>query len=417
MTVGSPTPIAPRELDGGLVLRSATPDDEEQIVALSLEAHGGQEAWGLRHVTARYGIEAWTVVCDGDRVVSTCMLMEHEAEIGGPPGGSARLPIGQIEYVATDPDYRRRNLVREQFDAHHQRSTARGHLVQFIAGIPYFYRRLGYSYGVSYPTVHRLPGGALTAHGGWEVRRAEAGDLPVVKRLHERALAAADLRVLRHDDDWAGVVDDRDNVNGLYVAALGGDVRGWMRFVCYPTDEICMVVQAGTTDLAAAEVLTGHAVELSGDLALYLLDRPGDPYGAFVRSAAFADLDEFNAIYTRIPDPVALLDALRPVLDARLSASELASTEGELVVSLYSRSIRLTYRHGAVDAIEWAPGVEEPDGVTSIGVPPDALDALLLGRFGASGLAARVDDVTLGRLRAVADVLFPPLVADVVGVV
>ena len=42
--------------------------------------------------------------------------------------------------------------------------------------------------------------------------------------------------------------------------------------------------------------------------------------------------------------------------------------------------------------------------------------ALVLGRWGAQGLAERIDDVTLGRRAGLMEALFPRLDADVVGV-
>jgi hypothetical protein len=48
-----------------------------------------------------------------------------------------------------------------------------------------------------------------------------------------------------------------------------------------------------------------------------------------------------------------------------------------------------------------------------VGVAPDWFPALVLGRWGARGLAARVDDVLLGDHAPVMDVLFPALPADI----
>jgi predicted N-acetyltransferase YhbS len=406
----------PTVLDGDLVLRRARPDDFEQILSLSLEAHGPQERFGVGYVTDRYGIDAWTVVTDADRVVSTCMLMAHRLEIGPTDGVSVTVPAGQVEYVATDPAYQRRGLVRAQFDAHHQVADARGDQVVFVAGIPYFYRHLGYSYGVSYPTVYRLAPDALVAHDGWQVRPATADDLTAIQELHDRALATSDVRIGRSTSDWHALLDDpATNGEIIHVAVLDGVVRGWMRFDHYERDNLSMLIQGASADLTAAEVLVRHSLELSGGAPLYVLERTGDPLGALLASVAHAS-DDFNAIYTRIADPLAFLEAIRPLLDDRLTRSVLAAETGELVLSLYGRSLRVAYERGAIVDLAWAPGIEEPDGVTAIGVPPDAFAPLVLGRFGASGLAARIDDLTLGRQRALADVLFPPLVADIIGV-
>jgi hypothetical protein len=50
---------------------------------------------------------------------------------------------------------------------------------------------------------------------------------------------------------------------------------------------------------------------------------------------------------------------------------------------------------------------------SGVGVAPDWFGALVLGRWGAADLAARVDDVFYGRHHRLMDVLFPKLSCDV----
>ena len=63
---------------------------------------------------------------------------------------------GLPELVGTHPDYRRRGLVREQFEVLHRWSEERGHLMQAIGGIPYYYRRFGYEMAVYMGDGHRI---------------------------------------------------------------------------------------------------------------------------------------------------------------------------------------------------------------------------------------------------------------------
>jgi hypothetical protein len=46
-------------------------------------------------------------------------------------------------------------------------------------------------------------------------------------------------------------------------------------------------------------------------------------------------------------------------------------------------------------------------------VPPDLIATLIYGRYGASGLDARYDDVRLGRAAPLMDILFPQVQADI----
>ena len=50
--------------------------------------------------------------------------------------------------MGTLPEYRRRGLVRIQFDVLHAWSRQRGELVQVITGIPNYYRQFGYEYAI-----------------------------------------------------------------------------------------------------------------------------------------------------------------------------------------------------------------------------------------------------------------------------
>ncbi len=59
--------------------------------------------------------------------------------------------------VATDARYRNRGLVRALFEMIHARSSAEGHLVQAITGIPYFYRQFGYEYVLDLDGSRILP--------------------------------------------------------------------------------------------------------------------------------------------------------------------------------------------------------------------------------------------------------------------
>ena len=71
--------------------------------------------------------------------------------------GGVAMPVGQPELIATHPDYRRRGLIRTQFDVVHEWSRAAGQLWQFISGIPWYYRQFGYVYALDLPP----PAGAV----------------------------------------------------------------------------------------------------------------------------------------------------------------------------------------------------------------------------------------------------------------
>ncbi|OWY58743.1 hypothetical protein B7486_78330, partial [cyanobacterium TDX16] len=155
--------VEPRDLGDGLVLRSATDADVDGIVALSARLHGANEGRCLPHLlrpespgvelpaddlALTTGPEDWTVVVDehdADEVVSICALFAHRLRVG-----NVVLPVGQVEYVATDERHQRKGLVRAQIEQLHRRSDARGDLLTLITGIPHYYRRFGYGYALEW---------------------------------------------------------------------------------------------------------------------------------------------------------------------------------------------------------------------------------------------------------------------------
>ena len=97
--------------------------------------------------------------------------------------GDIAFGVGQPEMVATDPAYRNRGLVRILFDMIHARSSAEGHLVQAITGIPYFYRQFGYEYVLDLEGSRIVPVAAIPEKEGdapepYHLRLATLDDVP-----------------------------------------------------------------------------------------------------------------------------------------------------------------------------------------------------------------------------------------------
>ena len=339
-------------------------------------------------------------------------------------------PAGQVEYVVTDPSYQRRGLVRAQFDLHHRRAAERGDLALFITGIPYLYRRFGYGYGLDYPTL-RIPGAASASPrgSGLTVRLAHDDDLADIRRIDDLR-ATSGLRVQRDDAAWQVITtvcrdNDFEQLWALTRVDPSSDdaaLVGWFRTQRRPEDHRVYLAAAAVDPGEPASSTTAmidHASELSGDDTLVVWDVPDTAYSEHLAELGAlgtlsAPMTHDHGIYVRVPDPVALLDRLRPVLSSRLAASRYAGRDGELVLSLYDSGIALDLAHGEVVAVRSVPGIEDPFAAGGVGIAPDWFGALAFGRFGAIGLESRADDVTLGRPRGLMEVLFPKRPSDVV---
>src|ERR671916_331454 len=158
-----------RDLGGGLILRRASREDTEAVAEFNARVHhspGGPFeqrephrgiAAGTRNLMSgdhpTCDASDFTVIEDittGSIVSSTCLIGQRFSYEG------VEMDAGLPELVGTHPDYRRRGLIKEQFEVLHRWSKERGHLMQAIGGIPYYYRRFGYEMAVNLDGGRRL---------------------------------------------------------------------------------------------------------------------------------------------------------------------------------------------------------------------------------------------------------------------
>ncbi len=215
---GDAQPVS-RPLPGGLVLRTAQPADRDQIATLLTERGEAADAVDHRLVVddPDAGWQSCGVVVDGDRVVSTAMLLDETLVLDG-----VEIPAGQVELVATDREYEGRGLARALMGWAHELSASRGHLAQVMIGIPYFYRQFGYQYAILMPQsreVRAVP----PPPDGHIVRAAHLDDIPAMADLQDAAQKGYDLRMPHSPACWRWLVL-RDGSTQLLVERAG--IRG-----------------------------------------------------------------------------------------------------------------------------------------------------------------------------------------------
>ncbi|HEY7177039.1 MAG TPA: GNAT family N-acetyltransferase [Micromonosporaceae bacterium] len=396
-------------LPSGLTLRTATPADLEQIAKLLTDRGDAADAVDHRLIVEDpdAGWESCAIVVDGDRVVSTATLLEETLVLGG-----VAIPTGQVELVATDREYEGRGLVRALMNWAHERSETRGHLVQVMIGIPYFYRQFGYEYAVTQPQS-RVVVSTPPMPDGYVARPAGLDDVPAMARLQDAEQQRFDVRMSHSAACWRWL-DGRDGSNQLIVERDAIPVATGR--ITPPTDDDIVLGEVAATEPAAAHALVSYAQSRNPDRELAVKERPGSEAGDALEPLLAPPSARAEAYYVRVPDPVALLDHLRPVLSERLAsgltASGLASDEGEVVLSTFRSHMRLPYRDGAIVGVHRGGTMQGPASVGGAGVAPDMVASLLFGPHGIAGLTKRHPDVYPGPNEALMQALFPPLSAD-----
>jgi RimJ/RimL family protein N-acetyltransferase len=205
-----------KDLGDGLILRPAARADTDALARFNCDIHcqpGSGEpprpmaAW-IRdlmsgdHPTFKPG--DFTIVEDRDtgEIVSSLCLIPQRWRYAG-----VKFGVGLPELVGTKPAYRRRGLVRAQFDVVHQWSARRKHLAQAVLGIPNFYRQFGYEMALEADAgrmgyAASVPALTKGEKESYRVRLATDADGPFIARVYRDGMARYLVSCVRTPAIW-----------------------------------------------------------------------------------------------------------------------------------------------------------------------------------------------------------------------
>lgn len=364
-------------------------------------------------------VEDWNKP-DHPVVACTC-LWRHRWSYGGIEFG-----VGRPENVATDPAYRNRGLVRALFDMVHARSAAEGHLVQAITGIPYFYRQFGYEYvldlgGQRNVQIALIPDKKGDEPEPYRLRLATIEDIPDLEVLYNQRRRASLVWHEATTPYWHFQISGWDEPAVCAKDALSVGFFGRLYMIVDQQGKTC-----GYTWLAAKrwdQDLRVYAIELQPHLhwstVMTSLLRTLRPYGEALPRVN-SDTGPFTAIsfhfgrshpvydvlgkalapyyeppyawYLRVPDVLAFVRHIAPVLEERLAASPLVGHTDTLQIDFYRGGLQLGFDQGRLVKVEpWrAPAFGDE---AHAGCPPLIFLQLLFGYRSLTELRAVFPDV------------------------
>jgi GNAT superfamily N-acetyltransferase len=433
--------LTPRELGDGLVLRQATRRDRKAIADFNVAMHSGEHDlpvelrnWTrdlLSDMHPTCGPGWFTLVEDtgAGEIVSTLCLIPSVLSYGG-----VTVPLGIPELVGTKKEFRRRGLIRAQFEVAHEWSRAAGHQVQMIGGIPYFYRRLGYEMGLDMITGHRLHTSAVPKLKKGEkepfrVRRATRNNLAFIARTYEHGMGRYLVSGARDLEMWRYELDGRRRGGSSHrelrvIETAGGRRVGFLvheRGGARRQETIC----AGPYELASGVSWLAVTPSVLRYLANYgqrqaVRAKKKLSWIAFFASeahpifrAAPGSLQSTwgpYAYYVRVADLPGFLRHIAPVLESRLAESIAVGHTSELKLSFYRDGLRLSFARGKLKKVDaW-----EPAEGASASFPFLTFLQLLFGYRSLQELRdAYADCEAYGEAVTLLDILFPKLPSEV----
>ncbi|SRR6266498_813860 len=304
------------------------------------------------------------------RIASSMVMIPQTWSYGGVP-----FNVGRPELVGTDPGFRGRGLIREQFRRFHAICKERDQLVQAITGIPFFYRQFGYELGLPCGggricfAPQQVPALKPGANSEFMIHPARIEDLDWIQNCYQNGCSRYLVTCIRNSENWLYELYKKSSANIHKV-----EINAITSFEGQPVGFFISPKVFGSVEEKIAtwfDLLPGYSwhavtpavlrrlwadgqVEISKNgytctrIGLVLgIDHPA--YKTEIsKSTKFL---ESEAWYVRVADVPEFLKRISSVLDTRLSVSPWSGFSGELKISTYTAGLRLVFRNGLVDHV------------------------------------------------------------------
>lgn len=385
-----------RDLGDGLILRHGSPEDADALSRFNGKLHAEDEADELRLIAWTRDLltrphptltpEDFTIIEEAStgRIVSSLNLIPQTWSYEGIEFG-----VGRPELVGTLPEYRGRGLVRIQFDEIHHWSDQRGHMVQAITGIPYFYRQFGYEMaldlaGRRYGYEEHISKLHKDEDERYAIRLATEADLLFISELYDHALQKHAISCVRTPEIFKYELDGQDQIYRNLTLIIEDSTGKRVGYVQHRDH-----LSSKTLALNWYELKRGVSwLDVTPKVAQYLWNkgkeyekRDGTACTSFcfmlgVEHPAYEALGsnlpyytEPYAWYMRVPDLRGFLNHIKPVLEKRLAESIAPGHSREIRINFYRKGLRIVIEHGRITSIEpWQPSTESEGDIAFPGL-------------------------------------------------
>ena len=378
----------PIDLGDNLILRFARPEDVDALAEFNgrvfEDERVDQGIRGLmsgRHPTVK--ASDFTVVenTHTNKIVSSMCLISQTWAYRGIP-----FKFGRPEVVVTEPEYRRRGLVRKQFEVIHALSAARGELMQGITGIPWYYRQFGYETAMNLGGGRGVSGIHLPKlkdrdFEKYHLRSMADDDHTFIRELYDCASCRQPFSTLRSETEWNYEFSGRSekdfaHLKWLIIETAACERLGYVQYYPWIEDNALYIVQMelksgvgylnlipsvlhGLWEIAQAAPKWGNNQELK--TLMFELGHTHPAYHALLGNKIHGH-DPYG-LYIRVPNLVAFLRHIQPALEKNLVGTVAEDYNGELKLNRYRSGIQLKFKDGKItDISDWSPdSVEDGD--------------------------------------------------------
>jgi hypothetical protein len=331
---------------------------------------------------------------ENGEVISSCCLIPQNLRYGNIP-----IQAGNPEYIGTDEAFRRKGLISKQIDIMHQWSEENGDDLQFIGGIPNFYRQYGYEMTITMGnrrTDHLSVLDDIKAPENEVIfEEATENDIPDLIRLfgqeNQTYLVTGDWS----KQDWIYKLGNKINegcdAELIYMLRRkNGTLIGAVRYDNTPYEKLFRLLAAEIDPVLATwdEVENAILIQLK-ELAEGFASSGKKPckeiglnlpknHPLMVRCGyLFGRENKGYKWYIRVPNWLRFLNKVKPVIEENIHQSPYRGLSRTISISLYSSGMKIEFKKGTIVSIKpWQP---EPHEKSDFRCPEQVFSHLVFG--------------------------------------
>jgi len=437
-----------KDLGAGLILRRSTSEDADTLAKFNASVHSddGPEkpderlgAW-TRDLLTRphptFSPNDFTVVEETStgRIISSMCLIPQTWTYEGIPFG-----VGRSELVGTLPEFRKRGLVRIQYEEIHKWCIKRESAVQVITGIPYFYRKFGYEMALDLSGGYfghetHVPKLKDDEAEPYRLRTATLTDIPFLIEIYEQTQKRYPIACQRTPEIWRYELEglSEKHVNRLEHRIIEDSNKKPVGFILHPhflvmggAFAFAYELKSSVSWLAVTPSVVRYLWETGQEYAKrdqktstsfgFLMGLQHPVYEAL--GTRLPSYDRPYAWYIRVPDIPGFIRHIGPALEKRLAASIAAGHTGKIRINRYSNILALNFEHGKLTSVEEEQ--RQANDFGDLGLPELTILQVIFGRTSFMELHDLVPDVYYDKEDAAIlfNILFPKKHSNVLGIV